>query len=143
MSESLLDQLEYDLTELFKSTEYNNIVIKQSYKEFPEISYPMVIIDELENSDVHKYYDGREHVVNVGYQFTIQAKQSSTLDAVDNVRRIQEIIRDYMRGERYHALQRVQPQPIVTHPYDNNVIIGYMRYTGCIDIDTNTIYRRI
>ena len=143
MSETLLDQLETDLNELFQSTDdYKNITVKHAYREFPKISYPMIIIDELENSDVHRYYDGTEHVVNVGYQFSVYAKQSSKLDAVDNVRQILEIIKNYMRGERYHALQRISSQPIVPHPTDSNIRIGYVRYIGCIDIDTNTIYRR-
>jgi hypothetical protein len=143
MSETLLDQLETDLTELFQSIdEYKNMVVKQEFNEYPKIQYPMIVISELENSDNERYYDGEEHIVNVGYQFTILAKQSSTLDASKNVRQILDIIKDYMRGERYHALVRQRPQPIVTHPNDTNVRIGYVRYVGCINIDTNTIYRR-
>ena len=70
------------------------------------------------------------------------AEQDANRSAVDNVRHIITLIRNYMRGERYHALKRLGNTPITTKHNDENVRIGYMRYVGRIDIDTNTIYRR-
>ena len=143
MDETLLDQLQTDLSELFKTIDgYQDMTVKLSYEELPDITYPLVIIDELINSDVDRYYDGKEHIIDVAYQITILADQNEIYDAVDNVRNIRDIIKNYMRGERYHALRRQNPQPIVPHPTDKNIRMGYMRYNGCINIDTNTIYRR-
>lgn len=141
--DTLLYQLENDLQELFKQTEgYTNTIVKTSYDGNYEISYPLVEIQELTNEDVDQFYDGEEHVIDVGYQFTIMAEQTETLSAEKNVQNIINIIKDYMRGERYHSLRRLGGSPILALTNDNNIMIGYMRYNGRIDIDTNTIYRR-
>lgn len=143
MDETLIDQLKYDLQSLFDNdAEYNDLVVKTAYDGNDEISYPCIIIDELTNSDNERYYDGAEHVVDVGYQFTVLAEQTSYKDAETNVRTIINKIKQYMRGERYHALHRIGSSPIVDLQDDSNVKIGYMRYIGCINIDENIIYRR-
>lgn len=141
--ETLLYQLKDDLQTLFDGTEgYEDLLVKTSYDGNYEISYPLVEIQELMNEDVDKFYDGSEHVVDVGYQFTIMAEQTETLSAERNVQNIINIIKNYMRGERYHSLRRLGGSPILSLPNDDNIMIGYMRYNGRIDIDTNTIYRR-
>ena len=143
MDETLLDQLKDDLQELFNDdVDYSDLVVKTAYEGDEEVSYPYVMIDELTNRDVQRFYDGSEHVVDVTYQFTICAEQSSTKDAITNVRTIIEKIKNYMRGERYHALRRVGSSPDAALPGDSNVRIGYMRYEGRINIDENIIYRR-
>jgi len=141
--ETLLYQLKEDLQGLFSEDEdYSDLIVKTSYDGDSNISYPLVIIRELDNYDNNQFYDGEEHIVDVGYQFNILADQSATLSAEDNVRNIIMKIRNFMRGERYHALERVGSSPIVASRSDRNIMIGFMRYQGCIDIDTNTIYRR-
>lgn len=143
MDETLLDQLRDDLQELFNNDEdYSDLVVKTAYEGDEDISYPYMVIEELSNTDVERFYDGSEHVIDVGYQFTIFAEQTSDKDAITNVRTIINKIKQYMRGERYHALHRVGSSPDAALPGDSNVRIGYMRYTGRINIDENIIYRR-
>ena len=139
--ESLTTQLIDDIKELL-SDEYPNIVVKASYEDFPKIGYPIVLIYEIENSAVSQFYDLQEHIVNVTYQIIIMCEDTPSMSATDNVRNIITRIRDFMRGERYHALKRLGNTPITTKHEDENVRIGYMRYVGRIDIDTHTIYRR-
>ena len=141
--ETLSYQLKDDLQLLFKNISgYEDILVKTSFDGDYKISYPLIEIQELDNEDVDRYYDGCEHIVDVGYQFTILAEQTETLSAEENVRHIINIIKGYMRGERYHALRRMGSSPILSLNSDSNIMIGYMRYEGRIDIDTNTIYRR-
>ena len=141
--ETLLYQLKDDLQGLFSESEdYQDLIVKTAYDGDSDISYPCIIIRELDNYDNSQYYDLNEHIVDVAYQFNILADQTATLSAEENVRNIKNIVRDFMRGERYHALERVGGSPIVTSRSDRNIMIGFMRYEGCIDIDTNTIYRR-
>lgn len=141
--ETLLNQLIEDLQEELSTHEgFENIVVKAAYEDFPAISYPMVLINEIENSSVSQFYDGEEHIVNVTYQLFIFAEQDEYRTAVENVRQITTIIRDYMREERYHALKRLGNTPITKKQDDENIRIGYMRFVGRIDIDTHTIYRR-
>lgn len=143
MDETLLYQLKNDLQQLFAQDEtYSDILVKTSYDGNYEITYPLVEIQEIDNMDVAQFYDGDEHIVDVAYQFTILAEQTDVLSAERNVQNIINIIKEYMRGERYHALRRIGGSPIASLNSDNNVMIGYMRYEGRIDIDTNTIYRR-
>lgn len=141
--ETLLFQLIDDIKTLLSAEpEYANIVVKPSYDDFPKVGYPMVLVYEIENSAVSQFYDLDEHVVNVSYQIIIMAEDTPQRTATENVRNIITLIRDYMRGERYHALKRLGNTPITTKHDDENVRIGYMRYVGRIDIDTHTIYRR-
>lgn len=141
--ETLLFQLVNDLQEMFNDTEdYKDVVVKQGFDGDYDIPYPLVIVRELSNSDSTRYFDGEEHIVNVGYQIEIHADQTSEIDAATNVIYIQNLIKHYMRGERYKALKRIGPSPILAYGEDSNIKIGYMRYYGCINIDTHTIYRR-
>lgn len=143
MDETLLDQLRDDLQDLFNNdTDYPDLVVKLAYEGDEDISYPYIVIEELSNTDVERFYDGSEHVIDVGYQFTIFAEQTTDKDAITNVRMIIDKIKQYMRGKRYHALHRVGSSPDAALPGDSNVRIGYMRYSGRINIDENIIYRR-
>lgn len=141
--ETLIYQLKDDLQALFADdADYSDLKVKTAYDGDDEITYPLCVIEELDNYDNNRYYDGEEHIINVGYQFDILCDQTIDYSAEKNVRRIIEKIKIYMRGERYHALERIGSSPILTSKSDRNVKIGFMRYTGCIDKDTNTIYRR-
>lgn len=143
MNETLLFQLVDDLQEMFnQTTDYTDVVVKKSYDGNDSITYPCVIISEIENTYNSRFYDLEEHVVDVGYQFTILAESSYDDDAFTNVYKIMDLIKQYMRGRRYHSLHKTGDTPIANHPNDDNIKIGYMRYTGCIDIDNNIIYRR-
>lgn len=141
--ESLLNQLITDLQEEISShDEYKDVVVKSSYEDYPPVSYPLVLLYEIENSAVTQFYDLQEHVVNVSYQIIVSCRQTENYSATDNVRNIMGIIRDYMRGERYHSLKRLGNTPITKKQTDESVRVGYMRYVGRIDIDNHIIYRR-
>lgn len=146
--ETLLFQLVDDLQEMFdNSEEYSNVKVKKSMDGDYDITYPLVIVQELDNMDDSRFYDLQEHVVNVGYQIEVLADQSETKDAETNVICIENLIKNYLRGERYHALQRVGASPIMPQyssalEKDGDIKIGFMRYQGRIDIDNNIIYRR-
>lgn len=146
--ETLLFQLVDDLQEMFdNSEEYSNVTVKKSMDGDYDIKYPLVIVQELDNMDDSRFHDPYEHIVNVGYQIEVLADQSETRDAETNVRCIENLIKHYLRGERYRALQRVGASPIMPQyssalEKDGDVKIGFMRYQGRIDIDNNIIYRR-
>ena len=56
---SLREQLKVDLQNLFTNNEdypeYQNTLVKQKYEKYPEITYPIVTIDELNNEAVDRY----------------------------------------------------------------------------------------
>lgn len=140
---TLIDQLKEDIQEEFLNTEdYSTIMVKEVYDIYPEIQYPAITIEEIENEDNARYFDETERVSNLAYQFTIHAEQSETMSAIQNVRAIAEHLDTYLKGTKYRCLRRIGSLTIVPMPSDENVMLGYMRYDCCVEIDTNTIYRR-
>ena len=103
----------------------------------------MITIGEINNEDVNRYHDDLGEMVSyLGYQIEINAEQSETLTALQNVDRIGKIIDKYMKQARYKAMRRIGDFPKAPMKSDNNVIVGYLRYECYVDIRNNTIYRR-
>lgn len=141
--ETLINQLKDDIQLEFKhSDDYSNLIVKEIYEIYPEISYPEITIEEIENEDNNKYFDETERVSNLGYQFTIHAEQSLDKTAIQNVRSIANILDSYLKQPKYRCLRRIGSLIIKPMPSDNNVMLGYLRYDCSLEIDTNTIYRR-
>ena len=141
--ETLINQLVDDVQMEFKNNiNYSKLLVKEIYEIYPEISYPAITIEELENEDNDRYFDETERVSNLGYQFTIHAEQSLDKTAIQNVREIANILDTYLKGPRYRCLRRIGSLIIKPMPSDNNVMLGYLRYDCSLEIDTNTIYRR-
>ena len=166
--EGLIEQLVPDIQELFKNTlDYSDTVVKEIYDIYPDIHYPLVkkqekdketniligqentinaniasIQKEIENSDNARFFDETERVTNLTYQFTINAEQSATKTAIQNVREMANIIDKYLKGPRYRCLRRIGALMIVPTSGDDNVMQGRLRYNCHLERDTNTIYRR-
>lgn len=141
--ETLINQLVDDVQMEFKNNiNYSKLLVKEIYEIYPEISYPAITIEELENEDNDRYFDETERVSNLGYQFTIHAEQSLDKTAIQNVREIANILDTYLKGPRYRCLRRIGSLIIRPMPSDDNVMLGYLRYDCSLEIDTNTIYRR-
>ena len=140
---TLVDQLKTDISEYFLSQdEYKDILVKEQYEKYPKIKYPAITIEEIENEDNDMFFDETERVSNLGYQFAIYSEQSLDKTAVQNVRRIANILDEYLKGPRYRCLRRMGSLVIVPMQSDDNVIIGYLRYECSVELNTNTIYRR-
>ena len=144
---SLRTQLKNDLKELFSNDsthpEYEDIIVKDKYEKYPEITYPMITIDELNNENVEQYFnDSGEQVSYLSYQIRIDCEQTEEHTAWENVDIIGNMIDDYMGGKRYYCLRRIGNFPKYPMQNDDNVIVGYLRYEGNLDINTNIIYRR-
>lgn len=144
---SLRTQLKNDLQNLFTNNEeypeYNDTIVKDKYEKYPEIIYPVVTIDELNNEAVDKFFnDEGEQITYVSYQIRIDCEQTEEHTAWENVDIMGNIIDEYMSGERYYCLRRIGNFAKYPMQNDDNVIVGYLRYEGNVDKNTNTIYRR-
>lgn len=142
---SLLKQLKDDYVSLFsENEEYPDITVKEKYETYPDISYPMIAISELNNEDVNQYHNDNngDPISYLAYQIEINAEQSESHTALENVTRIGEIVDEYMKGDRYKCMRRIGDFVKVPMISDNNVMVGYLRYECYIDKETNTIYRR-
>lgn len=141
--EGLIEQLVTDIDALFKTTlDYSDTIVKEIYDIYPEIHYPLVTVQEIENSDNAKFFDETERVTNLTYQFTINAEQSENKTAIQNVREMAMIIDNYMKQPKYRCLRRIGALMIVPTAADDNVMQGHLRYNCHLEKDTNTIYRR-
>ena len=140
---TLITQLKDDISKYFKdNTAYSNILVKEEFEKYPKISYPAIVISEIENEDNVRFFDETERVSNLCYQFSIYSEQSVDKTAVQNVREIANILDTYLKGVEYRCLRRIGSLAITPLPDDDNVIVGYLRYDCSLEINTNTIYRR-
>lgn len=140
---TLITQLKDDISAYFKdNAEYSNILVKEEFEKYPKISYPAIVISEIENEDNIMFFDETERVSNLCYQFSIYSEQSINRTAVQNVREIANLLDTYLKGTRYRCLRRLGSLAITPLPDDDNVIAGYLRYDCSLEINTNTIYRR-
>lgn len=141
--DTLIDQLITDIqNEFSNNNDYSNVLVKEKYELYPKIRYPAITIEEIQNEDNPQYFDETERVSNLGYQFTIHAEQSRDKTAIQNVRQIAKILDTYLKGPRYRCLRRIGSLVISPMPSDDNVMLGYLRYDCCLELNTNTIYRR-
>lgn len=141
--ETLITQLVEDVqTEFNNNVEYSNTIVKEIYERYPKISYPGITIEEIENEDVKEYFDETERVSNLTYQFAIYSEQTTNKTAIQNVRTMFGILDNYLKGPKYRCLRRLGTISIVPSAEDDNVMVGYIRYECCLELNTNTIYRR-
>lgn len=140
---TLIEQLKEDVKTYFdENTEYEDMIVKEKFDILPKTKYPCIYIEEVDNSDNDRYHDETEEVSSLAYIFTINADQSETLTAIQNVRNIANLLDSYLKGDRYRCLTRVVGLVIKPLPIDDTVMTGYMTYNCDVEIKTNTIYRR-
>lgn len=140
---TLIEQLKEDVKTYFdENTEYEDMIVKEKFDILPKTKYPCIYIEEVDNSDNDRYHDETEEVSSLAYIFTINADQSETLTATQNVRNIANLLDSYLKGDRYRCLTRVVGPVIKPLPIDDTVMTGYMTYNCDVEIKTNTIYRR-
>ncbi len=140
---TLMNQLESELQELFASREdeFKNVVVKQIYKELPKGKYPKVTIDEIQNSEVASRTTTQgERTTALGYQINAFSRDMQDYIAVESVRKIMDIIDDYLQIPRYN-MQRIGGLSIIPYISDPTIMMGTLRYTCVYDKDTKMIYR--
>ena len=140
---TLINQLESELQELFASREdeFQNVVVKQQYKDLPKGKYPKVIIEEIDNSEVETRTTTQgEKTTLLAYQFTVYSREMQEYAAVDSVRKMLDIIDDYLQIPRYNV-QRLGSPAIMPYISDATIMTGSTRYSCVYDKETNLIYR--
>ncbi len=140
---TLINQLEEDLQRLFtnRDDEFKEVLVKQLYKEMPKGKYPKVIIEEIDNSEVESRTTTQgERTTALGYQITVYSRDMQNYDAIDSVRKILDIIDDYLQIPNYN-MQRLGGPAIMPYISDITIMTGAIRYTCVYDKDTNLIYR--
>lgn len=134
---------EEDNEDIYNNDEYHDMVVKLQYELYPEPTFPIITISELNNEDVLRYSnDSGEQVSYLSYQIRIDCEQTANHTALENLEIIGEMIDNLMKSPKYWCMRRVGSFTKQPHYNDNNVMYGYLRYECNVDINTNTIYRR-
>lgn len=103
----------------------------------------MIAISDIKNEDLVRYDDDSgENISYMGNQFEINAIQDTERTAIQNARRIADILDKYLKGQKYCCLRRIGDPAIAPLKSDNNVMVCYLRYEYNLDIKNNIIYRR-
>lgn len=143
MMVTLINQLEEGIQQVFsnREDEFKDVLVKQKYKELPKGKYPKVIIEEIQNSEVESRTTTQgERTTALGYQITVYSRDMQEYDAIDSVRKMLDIIDDYIQIPNYN-MQRLGSPAIIPYISDSTIITGTVRYTCVYDRDTNLIYR--
>ena len=139
---TLIKQLEEQLEELFsnRTDSYKNTTVKEAYKTLPRTKYPMVTIQEIENSEVENRTTSEgEKTTRLSYQIMCYSRDTEEYDYVESARFMGNIVNDYIM-ENYKMRRLGTP---VSQPYlqDNTVMVCTQRYSCVYDKETNLIYK--
>lgn len=114
--------------------------MKDAYKILPKLTYPAFVITEIINEENFKFTDNLgEHVSNVGYQIDCYSRAMQGIEAKDIVSLMGNLVNSIATGSNY-KLRRVGQPVIMTLQTDTSVLMYRLRFEGCIDLDTHTIY---
>jgi hypothetical protein len=139
---TLIKQLEAQLKELFESRNdsYKNTIVKEAYKKLPKSNYPMVTIEEIDNSEIEDRTTAQgEQTTKLSYQIVCYSRDTEEFEYVESARFMGNIVNNYIM-EHYKMRRLGTP---VSQPYlqDNTVMTCIQRY-GCVyDKETNLIYK--
>lgn len=138
---TLIYNIEKDLKEHFsKLDNFKNITVKEIYKELPKINYPMITIQEFDNSENVGYSSNLgEEFSNMGYQINFLSRNLPTMQASDALREMMSETNKVL-GEEYKMIRGV-PTPVLPLPSDNTVFQASIRYTCVFDLEQNRIYK--
>lgn len=139
---TLINQLEKQLKEYFASRtdSYKNTTIKQAYKSLPKAKYPMITIEEIDNSEVTSRTTAKgEQTTLLGYQIVCYSRDTEEYDYVDSAKFMAELVNDFiMTNYKMQRLGSPIPIPYIT---DNTVMTCVQRYNCVYDKETNLIYK--
>ena len=141
---TLINQLEEELQDVFNSREdeFKDVLVKQEYKILPKDKYPKIVIEEIQNDEVvSRSTTEGERTTALGYQFTVYCRDMQEYDAVDGVRKILDIIDEFLQPPMY-VMQRFGSPAIMPYAYDTvTTMLGVIRYNCVYDKETGLIYK--
>lgn len=120
--------------------DYSNTTVKGAYDKLPKITYPLVNILEIQNTEDYKYTDNNgEHISRLTYQIECLSRDMKNIQAADSAMFMGSIVSSLLTGERY-KMKRVGTPTFIPLVSDQDVIRYVQRYTCSLDLDHNTIY---
>lgn len=128
--------------ETFNLTDFQDITVKGAYDTVPEISYPLITILEIQNTENSKFTDNNgEHVSDLSYQIECCSRNTTELEATESAMLMGNIVNKLLTGPTY-KLSRIGTPTLAPIPDDQDIIRYILRYSCSIDLDSNTIHSR-
>lgn len=140
---TLTDQLIEDLQEAFETRDddFKFTTVKDTYEVLPEEQYPLVTVEEIENSEVVSRSTTKgERTTNLAYQITAYSRDTQNYTAKQSVRKMFSIIDETLSLPNYN-MRRESTTPIIPVIDDNTIMYGSTRRSCVYDYDTNYIYK--
>ncbi len=126
-------------------------MVKNAYDMPMQIEYPLVVVTEINNSENINFTTREgEQVTNLGYQIESMCEQTAfknedgsetILSAADSAKLLGTKISKLLGGNRY-KMTRTGQELIQTVSADSTVKRHIQRFECCLELKTNTLYRR-
>ena len=139
---SLTEKLITQLREVFSAREdtYKNTIIKEAYKDLPKGTYPKIIIEEIDNSEVFSRSTNQgERTTALSYQIVVYSRDTEEYDYVDSVKFMMDIIDDFIAQN--YAMRRLGSRAIKPYITDDTIMTCTQRYSCVYDKDMQLIYK--
>ena len=126
---------------MFKDSEdFKNMLVKEIYEENPPIRYPMITIEEIDNSENTEFTDNiGEHISNLGYQINCYSKNTKKMQAPEAARTIGFKVNDIFMNQ--YKMARIGQPVLLPMNTDKNVMVYTLRYECAFSLDENRIYK--
>lgn len=120
--------------------DFKNILVKEIYEENPPIRYPMITIEEINNSENLDFTDNiGEHVSNLGYQINCYSKNTERLQAPEAARAIGFVVNNIFMNQ--YKMARIGQPILLPLNTDKNIMVYTLRYECAFNLDENRIYK--
>ena len=121
--------------------DYVGITIKEAYEQNPKINYPMITIQEIDNSEAEKYSSNLgEEFSNIGYQINVYTRDIPSMQKNEIMRKLADKV-NMALGIRLDMIRGGNPVTMPV-PSDTTILQYSVRYIGVLDILRDIIYKK-
>ena len=118
--------------------DFIDLTIKEAYEQNPKISYPMITIQEIDNSESEQYSSNLgEEFSNLGYQINIYTRDISSMQKNEIMKKIADKVNNVL-GVKMNMVRNGNPITMLV-PSDSTVLQYSVRYTCVLDIIRNIL----
>lgn len=139
---TLINQLIDDLKEELQSREdtYKNTIVKEAYKSLPKNKYPMITIQEIDNSEVTSRTTANgEQTTLLTYQIVCYSRDTEEYEYVESARFMGELVRDFI--DKNYKMIRMGSPSLIPYIQDNTIMTYTQRFSCVYDKETNLLYK--
>lgn len=116
------------------------ITIKEAYEQNPKINYPMITIQEIDNSEAEQYSSNLgEEFSNLAYQINVYTRDISSMQKNVIMRKLADKVNNAL-GIKLGMIRGGNPVTMPV-PSDTTILQYSVRYIGVLDILRDIIYK--